>query len=57
MYITPEKLTANVILPVPGWWVCGELARKIRTHYPHFDFVVDGEGNLCDVIPKEAPHE
>lgn len=49
MYITVQKVTANVILPVPGWWVEGDLKEKIQRLYPSFEFVLDGQGSLCDV--------
>lgn len=32
-----------------------ELAEKIRTHYPYFDFVLDDEGNLIDITLTERP--
>ncbi|MBO5111427.1 MAG: hypothetical protein J6D21_12020 [Clostridia bacterium] len=57
MYITPEKVTANVILPVPGWWVAGDLEKKILRLYPFFEFVLDEQGNLCDVKETEPQHE
>lgn len=53
MYITVQKVTANVILPVPGWWVCGDLEEKIKRLYPYFDFVLDKDGALCDVKSSE----
>lgn len=34
-----------------------ELAQKIVTNYPYFDFVLDGQGNLIDITPTERPHE
>ena len=57
MYITPEKLTSNVILPVPGWWVTGDLEKKILRLYPFFEFVIDKDGSLCDVKETEKIHE
>ena len=32
-----------------------ELAEKIRAHCPHFDFVLDDEGNLVDITPIQSP--
>jgi len=31
------------------------LASKIQKHYPYFDFVLDEEGNLIDIITIERP--
>lgn len=31
------------------------LAEKIKAYFPYFEFVLDEEGNLIDVIPTEIP--
>ncbi len=31
------------------------LAMKIKRHMPYFDFVLDDEGNLIDIMPTERP--
>lgn len=32
-----------------------ELAEKIKTNFPNFDFVLDDEGNLIDITPVDPP--
>lgn len=56
LFIQPDKTISNVPLEgVEGYIVEGELEEKIREHYPHFEFVADGNGNLLDVTPTEPP--
>ncbi len=32
----------------------GALAQKVMAYYPNFDFVLDADGNLTDVVQTEA---
>lgn len=44
--------TGNALYVVPDG---SELANKIMTNYPYYDFVTDEVGNLIDVDPTERP--
>lgn len=34
-----------------------EIAQKIQALYPYYDFALDGDGNLIDVVETERPPE
>ena len=62
MLIDNEKTIVEINEPLDGYYFIDEstkdwklLAQKIRDNYPYFDFVLDEEGNLVDIIPTERP--
>lgn len=46
--------TGNALYVVPDG---SELAKKIISNYPYYDFVTDENGNLIDIEPTERPEE
>lgn len=62
MLIDNEKTILDVNESLEGYWLVDEtteegqsLAQKIRECRPYFDFVLNEEGDLIDVIPTKRP--
>jgi len=48
-FIQPDKIIIDTYIEgIPGWWIEDELANKINSLYPFFNFIIE-DGELIDV--------